>query len=32
VKKLQVEDRCMTLEELDALPDTPFGMAMKAIW
>lgn len=29
VKKLQVEDRCMTLEEFDTLPDTPFGMAMK---
>lgn len=29
VKKLQVEDRCMTLAELDELPDTPFGMAMK---
>ena len=31
VKKLQVEDRCMTLEELNALPDTPFGMAFKAV-
>ena len=29
VKKLQVEDRCMTLAELNELPDTPFGMAMK---
>ena len=31
VKKLQVEDRCMTLAELNELPDTPFGMAFKAM-
>ena len=29
VKKLQVEDKCMTLAEINELPDTPMGMAMK---
>ena len=29
VRKLQVEDRCMTLAEMEELPDTPFGMALK---
>ena len=29
VKKLQVEDKCMTLAEINELPDTPMGMALK---
>ena len=29
VKKLQIEDKCMTLAEINELPDTPMGMAMK---
>jgi hypothetical protein len=31
VKKLQVEDKCMTLAEINELPDTPMGMAMKGM-
>lgn len=31
IKKLQVEDKCMTIDEINALPDTPFGMAMKGM-
>lgn len=31
VKKLQVEDKCMTLAEIIELPDTPMGMAMKGM-
>ena len=29
VKKLQMADECMTLAEINELPDTPMGMALK---
>ena len=31
VKKLQMADECMTLAEINELPDTPMGMALKEV-